>query len=163
VGITKKNNVLTELPESLGQLAALTTLNLSGCGALTGLPESLGQLAALTTLNLNGCGALTGLSDSLGMLSALAMLDLCRCDRVTRLPLSFAFLPDTLCLLSSPSLVFPPARIIRQGMPATKAFLLLCHHPLKILLLILAARRCRLRHPPPELWELIHNEFLSHF
>jgi Leucine-rich repeat (LRR) protein len=44
---------LTGLPESLGQLAALTTLNLSRCRALTGLPESLGQLAALTTLDLS--------------------------------------------------------------------------------------------------------------
>jgi Leucine-rich repeat (LRR) protein len=43
---------LTGLPESLGQLAALTTLDLSWCRALTGLPESLGQLAALTTLDL---------------------------------------------------------------------------------------------------------------
>jgi hypothetical protein len=46
---------LTGLPESLGQLAALTTLDLSWCRALTGLPESLGQLAALTTLDLSDC------------------------------------------------------------------------------------------------------------
>lgn len=35
------------LPESLDQLAAPTTLDLSGCDALTGLPESLDQLATL--------------------------------------------------------------------------------------------------------------------
>jgi Leucine-rich repeat (LRR) protein len=51
---------LTGLPESLGQLAALTTLDLSGCDALTGLPESLGQLAALTTLDLSGCRRVDG-------------------------------------------------------------------------------------------------------
>lgn len=48
-------------------------------------------------------------------------------------------------------------------MPATKAFLFQHHHPLKMLLLILAARRCRMRHLPPELWVLIRDEFLSHF
>lgn len=35
-------------------------------------------------------------------------------------------------------------------------------HPLKILLLILAARRLRLRHPPADVWAAICNRFLTH-
>jgi hypothetical protein len=74
---------------------------------------------------------------------------------MARLPLSFAFLPDTLYLRRSSSLVFPPKSTMDQGMPAIKVFLLRHHHPLKMLLLILDARRRRMRHPPPELWELL--------
>jgi hypothetical protein len=37
-----------QLPESLGQLAALSSLNLSACHGLRQLPESVGQLAELT-------------------------------------------------------------------------------------------------------------------
>ncbi len=103
---------------------------------------------------------MTGLPESLGQLMALATLDLNNCDRVKRLPLSFAFLPDTLRLLSLQSLVFPPASISGEGMPAIKAFLLMHHQPLKSLLLILSARRRRMRHLPPELWVLIRDEFL---
>ena len=44
---------LTVLPESIGQLQALTELSLDGCSSLTALPESIGQLQALTTLYLS--------------------------------------------------------------------------------------------------------------
>jgi leucine-rich repeat protein SHOC2 len=57
---------LTVLPESLGQLAALTTLNLSWCLALTALPESLGQLAALTTLDLSAVSRVDGAARVVG-------------------------------------------------------------------------------------------------
>jgi len=78
------------------------------------------------------------------------------------LPLSLAFLPDTLCLVPSQFLVFPPASITCQGMATITAFLLRHNHPLKTLLLVLAVRRRRLRPLPPELWELlIRDEFLS--
>jgi hypothetical protein len=52
------------LPGWATQLAALKTLDLSGCSELTGLPESLGQLTALTTLCLRSCGELTWLRAS---------------------------------------------------------------------------------------------------
>ena len=42
---------LTELPESIGQLTQLQTLNLFR-NQLTTLPDSLGQLTQLTKLNL---------------------------------------------------------------------------------------------------------------
>ncbi|MEM8640498.1 MAG: hypothetical protein AAGG51_17025 [Cyanobacteria bacterium P01_G01_bin.54] len=44
---------LTELPESLGQLMQLQSLNLSG-SQLTELPEWLGQLTQLQLLDLSG-------------------------------------------------------------------------------------------------------------
>jgi hypothetical protein len=49
---------------------------------------------------------------------------------------------------------------MRYGLPAVRRFLLNHNHPLKILLLVLAARRHRMRHPPSEVWQLMHDEFL---
>lgn len=43
----------TKLPESLGNLTALSALDLAG-NQLTALPEWLGNLTALTTLDLTG-------------------------------------------------------------------------------------------------------------
>jgi len=63
---------LTTLPQSVGQLAMLSTLHLSYCACLAELPESLGQLAALTTLVFDGCCQLTRLPNSLGELKLLA-------------------------------------------------------------------------------------------
>jgi hypothetical protein len=77
---------LTGLPDLLGQLVVLTTLDLSGCDALTGLPESLGQLATLRLQDLTACGALTGLPESLGQLAALTTLHPKWCCALTRLP-----------------------------------------------------------------------------
>jgi hypothetical protein len=92
---------------------------------------------------------------------ALKELHLSGCNALTRLPLSFAFLSDALSVCSWSPLAFPPLDIARQGMPAIRAFLLIRHHPLKMLLLILAARRRRrMRHLPSELWVLIRDEFL---
>ena len=67
-------NRLTELPEWLGNLTALTSLDLSGNG-LTSLPEWLGNLTALTRLDLSG-NQLTELPEWLGNLTALTSLDL---------------------------------------------------------------------------------------
>jgi internalin A len=67
---------LTSLPKSLGNLTALATLDL-GNNQLTGLPESLGSLTALTTLDLGG-NQLAGLPESLGSLTKLTTLDLAR-------------------------------------------------------------------------------------
>jgi Leucine-rich repeat (LRR) protein len=77
---------LTALPESIGNLQALTTLDLSDCEALTALPESIGNLQALTTLDLSDCEALTALPESMGNLQALTTLDLSVCKALTALP-----------------------------------------------------------------------------
>jgi internalin A len=67
-------NQLSSVPESLGNLTALTTLDL-GRNQLSSVPESLGNLTALTTLDL-AINNLVSVPESLGNLSALTTLDL---------------------------------------------------------------------------------------
>ncbi|MBL8828369.1 MAG: leucine-rich repeat domain-containing protein [Planctomycetaceae bacterium] len=74
---------LTELPESLGQLTQLQSLNLSR-NRLTMLPESLGELTQLESLEL--CrNQLTVLPESLGQLTQLRSLNLSK-NQLTVLP-----------------------------------------------------------------------------
>jgi Leucine-rich repeat (LRR) protein len=79
----KDSQQLTELPESLGQLTRLQTMDLSG-NQLTELPESLGQLMQLQTLYLSR-NQLTVLPDWLGQLTELQELDLSR-NQLAELP-----------------------------------------------------------------------------
>jgi internalin A len=62
------------VPESVGNLTALTTLDLSG-NQLTAVPEPVGNLTALTWLDLSG-NQLTAVPESVGNLTALTWLDL---------------------------------------------------------------------------------------
>lgn len=77
------NMKLTELPESLGQLKQLRTLNLSD-NQLTTLPEWLGQLKQLRELYLSN-NQLTLLPESLGQLTLLDRLDVDD-NQLTHLP-----------------------------------------------------------------------------
>ena len=61
------------LPESIGQLSALQTLDLDG-NQLSVLPESIGQLSSLESLDLNN-HQLIELPESIGQLSALEYVD----------------------------------------------------------------------------------------
>ena len=123
---------LTKLPDAIGELNALTMLNLFGCWSLAALPAAIGKLSALTSLNLSG--SLAALPDAIGELKALTMLDLAYCSRLTELPAAIGelgaletlilrkcsglkALPDsigklgalsTLELKGCPSLAFPP-------------------------------------------------------
>ena len=74
---------LIELPESLGQLTQLQSLNLSW-NQLTALPEWLGQLTQLKSLDLHH-NQLTVLPESLGQLTQLQSLKLYR-NQLTTLP-----------------------------------------------------------------------------
>ena len=64
---------LTELPESIGQLAQLQSLNLSN-NQLTSLPESLGQLTKLQSLLLSQNYKLVKLPEWIGSLEKLEVL-----------------------------------------------------------------------------------------
>ena len=74
---------LTELPESLGELTALTHLFLND-NQLTTFPAEIGQLTALTALALAG-NQLTTLPAELGQLTALTVLFL-NDNQLTTLP-----------------------------------------------------------------------------
>lgn len=153
---------LERLPDSLGQLKSLCKLNISSCSTLSELPDSLGHLSSLNALFASHCNSLTRLPESLGKLTSLRLLDL-NWSPITRLPLSFAFLPDNLqlCLPSRYCLVFPPEEVRHLGIPAVRNYLLRHNHPLKMFLLILAARRRRIRHLPAELWVLMLEEYFD--
>jgi hypothetical protein len=77
---------LTTLPEGFGGLTALETLILSQCVSLTKLPEGIGGLTALKTLRLSHCFALAALPDMIGELTSLTKLDLSACDKLVALP-----------------------------------------------------------------------------
>ena len=74
---------LAELPESLGQLTQLQTLDLSR-NKLTAVPESLGQLTQLQRLNLHS-NQLTAAPESLGQLTQLQTLSLSN-NQLTAVP-----------------------------------------------------------------------------
>ena len=67
-------NQLTSIPESIGNLTALRSLELDE-NELTSLPVGIGNLTALTSLDVSG-NQLTSLPDSIGKLTALEMLNL---------------------------------------------------------------------------------------
>jgi TPR repeat protein len=77
------------LPETVGRLTGLTSLDLSGCRVLRKLPESVGALTGLTRLDLGECGALHSLPESICQLTGLTRADLRGCRALQSLPKSF--------------------------------------------------------------------------
>ncbi len=71
---TEDSEKLNELPESLGQITWLQSLNLSG-NRLTALPDSFGQLTQLREVDLDG-NQLTALPYSMRQVKALSRLSL---------------------------------------------------------------------------------------
>ncbi|KAL3692609.1 hypothetical protein R1sor_006260 [Riccia sorocarpa] len=65
---------IESLPENLGGLSSLTSLQLVGSSALHSLPESLGKLSCLTYLDLSSCTSLKSLPETIGDLSSLREL-----------------------------------------------------------------------------------------
>nr|WP_278002567.1 COR domain-containing protein [Nodosilinea sp. FACHB-13] len=97
---------LSTLPESIGQLTKLTSLNL-GYNQLTALPESIGQLTKLTSLNLSH-NQLIALPESIGQLTSLSSLNL-HSKQLTALPESIGQLTSltSLTLHSNQLTVLP--------------------------------------------------------
>eukprot|EP00253_Pinus_taeda_P007810 PITA_07810 len=98
------------LPDSVGILTGLQTLDFSGCPRLERLPDSVGQLTGLQTLDFSRCSSVERLPDSVGQLTGLQSLNLQECTRLQGLPHSVGQLTglQTLNLESCTSL---------QGLP----------------------------------------------
>ena len=84
-------NELSELPESIGNLTNLTSLELCD-NSLSELPESIGNLTNLTSLNLNE-NSLSELPESIGNLTNLTWLELCD-NSLSELPKSIGNLTN---------------------------------------------------------------------
>eukprot|EP01047_Picozoa_sp_COSAG01_P015044 COSAG01_NODE_745_length_13872_cov_40.816525_7_plen_3569_part_00 len=79
------DNFRPGVPETIGRLARLRSLNLSGNSDLRELPSALFGLRELTYLNLSGT-RLSALSEDIGRLSALQQLSLGACMNLCTLP-----------------------------------------------------------------------------
>ena len=80
------NEILTSLPEGIGECVALQTLELHGCSSLRSLPEGLRKCKALQKLSLSGCEDLEMLPERLGECKELRELDLNLCTGLISLP-----------------------------------------------------------------------------
>jgi Leucine-rich repeat (LRR) protein len=87
---------ILRLPDAVGRLTSLRTLDLRNCCELTYLPDSLGRLSRLRELLLNYCWALTYLPESLGQLTALQKFECTDCRSLKKLPESFGNLTELL-------------------------------------------------------------------
>ena len=104
---------ITRLPEGIGGLTALETLTLDHCFFLAALPAAIGELKSLTELNLNLCESLVALPDSIGGLAALTILNLGGCYELVALPKAIGDLKalTVLCLDECSSLTELPDTI----------------------------------------------------
>ncbi|XP_039169747.1 disease resistance protein RPV1-like [Eucalyptus grandis] len=83
--------LLREIPDSIGRLTSLTQLNLEHT-SIAKLPESIGFLKELKTLNASYCASLTCIPSSIGHLASLSLLDLRFCRKLAQLPHSIGSL-----------------------------------------------------------------------
>ena len=104
---------MEHLPEPLGKLLILTTLNLSRCEHLKDLPDSIGEMKSLTYLNLECCWELETIPERIGDCASLSTINLHRCYKLKSLPESVGKLSTltTLDLRSCNNLEFLPNRI----------------------------------------------------
>ncbi|KAF7833619.1 TMV resistance protein N-like [Senna tora] len=84
-----ENTAIVELPESLGFLIGLVTLNLKGCKNLVCLPRTFKNLKYLKTLNMFGSSKFSKLPDDLNENEALENLDVGETS-ITEVPPSIA-------------------------------------------------------------------------
>ena len=71
-----RGGVHTILPEWIGELKSLQTLDLRGCSQIANLPKSIGKLSNLETLDLSFCSSLAALPKDIGHLRNLHTLKL---------------------------------------------------------------------------------------
>jgi Leucine-rich repeat (LRR) protein len=125
ITINLSNNMLTSLPDNIGQCDKITYINLSN-NLLTSLPNWVGHCASLTTLNIENnqlkclplfynAGQLTYIYAKNNKLEYLPILDFGNCsvmdfsnNNLTKLPKN----RDGLCLISSRSLLLNNNNII---------------------------------------------------
>lgn len=102
----KAGNVLTQIPESIGECRQLRSIQISHHG-LQELPKSIGQLRKLRKLALYK-NQLKTLPEEIGNLQKLTYLDLSS-NQITHLPESIGNLPSKcfISLLDNPLEVFP--------------------------------------------------------
>jgi hypothetical protein len=91
-------------------------------------------------------------------------LDLTRCELLESLPVAIVNLPDKQPAFCAKNccLEFPPQFVANKGLADIKQFMLCNYGPWKLLILVLVARRRRVRHLPDELWVLIEEEFITY-
>ncbi|XP_074287700.1 putative disease resistance protein RGA1 [Silene latifolia] len=89
-----------KLPEAIGQLLHLRSLDLSSSRDLKVLPKSITKLVNLQTLNLFSCDSLRQLPDDVSKLIDLSTLDIRKCNELSYMPAGIGMLTclHTLCL-----------------------------------------------------------------
>jgi Leucine-rich repeat (LRR) protein len=75
--------MFSDLPEELGDLKDLVSLDLFDCANLQSLPDAVGKLLALKCLNLSACGMLNYLPSGVVGLTSLQILNTRDCDELT--------------------------------------------------------------------------------
>jgi hypothetical protein len=73
---------LQQLPDTIGQLTALGSLDLLMCSSLQQLPDTFGQLTALTRLSIAYCKTLQYLPAGMHLLKGIGKLDKRGCSGV---------------------------------------------------------------------------------
>lgn len=91
-----KEKDLAVIPNAIGELTALTFLNLSG-NRITSISDSIAKLKNLTALNLSG-NQLTHIPEGIGNLKEIWLLDLSKNK--------LAHIPDSLCTLNKVSSLY---------------------------------------------------------
>ncbi|XP_031486915.1 disease resistance protein TAO1-like [Nymphaea colorata] len=77
---------LTDIPDSIGNLTKLSSLDVSHCKCLSTLPDSIENLPELQELRLNYCKSLSTLPHSIRKLTLLKRLELDSCESLSSLP-----------------------------------------------------------------------------
>jgi hypothetical protein len=180
-------DVFTMLPDSVTELTALASLSLLNCPMLLCLPANIGALR-LTKLTLRSVG-LEQLPLSVGRLTTLRSLRVAHCQLLSSLPMAICNLPLDDCYVFDCPYVddwlsemlarnqSQYGQYLQDSTRKCHSFWLRhlrgfgtgnhvlpnmrsCYHRPSVLVLVLVARRRRIRHLPDELWRMILTDFL---